>query len=107
MAVTFGCPLVGTMEELNSKVLKNGQRAFAINGDGKDTNWKTGDGSTTFENLPWDLNNGGDNKQTQSDWLQENTEARDFIKNKPDLTKFENQINLLQEQINNLKYKRL
>ena len=29
MAITFGCPLVGTEAELSSKVLKKGQRAYA------------------------------------------------------------------------------
>ena len=58
MAVSFGCPLVGTLSELNDKVLKVGQRAYAIDGIG--TKWKTGDGIQTFSALNWDKNEGGD-----------------------------------------------
>lgn len=74
MAVTFGCPLVGTKEELNPKILKKGQRAYAtnksltqttieINGEqikAFETAWKTGDGIKSFSELAWDINPGGD-----------------------------------------------
>ena len=73
MAVSFGCPLVGTIGELETRVLKIGQRAYATNAtyedlhpeqeDGKIvsfTPWKTGDGKRAFKDLPWDKNMSGD-----------------------------------------------
>ena len=64
MAVTFGCPLVGTYNELCGKHLKVGQRAYATDGQSakphEGTNWKTGavddNGNLiVYENLNWDL----------------------------------------------------
>lgn len=71
MAVTFGCPLVGTYNELCGKHLKVGQRAYATDGQSADphegTNWKTGaldeNGNLmAYGNLKWDTNMGGDNE---------------------------------------------
>ena len=97
MAVTFGCPLVGTVAELNGKHLKVGQRAYATDGQSEvyvheGTNWKTGavdeNGNLiVYERLPWDTNMGGDNEVNPSNYYTKK-QVDDKVKDGKDIFTF-------------------
>lgn len=90
MAVTFGCPLVGTYDELRGKHLKVGQRAYATDRypEHNGTNWKTGavdekGNLIVYESLPWD----GDNEVNPSNYYTKE-QVDDIVKDGKDIFTF-------------------